>query len=313
MENKDPRGEPSPYHFNPFTGQLEYIPPERIKSFEEATRKVKTKGLTNEELEALAKRLNAPAVIVIGFASEIQKTGVHMGEFSFNSVGIGESVTPSVLEFVGRVMRSGYGEKKVEIKVLGGENIPPEVRQKVIEELKGRIERGEISFDKHGMFGVDPARSDMADATAYAMKARKDAKPLKISRHPQRTPLWKRVLTFFKRPKLTEDNLEPVMPVMTFSNLKQPTPEEVRDAMEMLAKGTKSQYVDEKLCLVCKHNIPKKDFEEHAIRHELEKNICPVCKVEQKGGVIAHIRAKAMWERRKEMTERPYSDRKSVV
>lgn len=35
-----------------------------------------------------------------------------------------------------------------------------------------------------------------------------DGVPLFSGVHPQKTPLWKRILTWFKRPRFTESNLE---------------------------------------------------------------------------------------------------------
>ena len=56
-------------------------------------------------------------------------------------------------------------------------------------------------------------KAEPADHLRMRMEGRfeemDDGKPLNFIKHPQRTPWWKRILTMFKRPKLTESNLEP--------------------------------------------------------------------------------------------------------
>lgn len=278
-DKKNEKGVPSPFKFNIFTGQMEEMTPEKESHVESLMKKVKVKGLSNTEIEELSKKMNAPAVIVIGFGSEFNERGNPIGEFSFNSVGVGEGMTTELLDFVSHIMKGGRGKKKVEIEVVGGAHIPSELKKRIVEDLKRKIETGQLRLDKGGIFGIDLAKNDMADATAYAMRATRDGAPLVMSKHPQRTPLWKRVVQFFKRPKLSESNLER----STFSNK---TPEDIDEILDGAIA----------------------EMDKLAVQELLKKNICPVCKVNQRGMVSAHIKSKAMWERRKNMTERPYSD-----
>lgn len=324
MQDKNDKGTPSPLSFNPLTGQFSEMDDKKRAEVEKVMEKVIVKGLSNAEMEDLSKRMNAPAVIVLGFASEFNERGNPMGEFSFNSVGVGENMTTELLDFASHIMKNGYGKKTVDIQVVGGENVLPEIKQRVIADIKKKIENGEIRLDRGGIHGLRVGRGDSADAMAFAMRATKDGMPLRTTRHPQRTPFWKRVVQFFKRPKFTESNLEPAM---TFSNVKPPTEKELEE-MESVMKDL-FEFVGvlpvRKPFGVAQEDIKKgetgmvevsKDPVVQAgadlaykTMAEIDKNgVCPICKVKQRGAVSAHIRSKAMWERRKKSKERPYSE-----
>lgn len=72
------------------------------------------------------------------------------------------------------------------------------------------VRRGRISDE-------ELLRIASAPMTAYPCS---DGDPINIIRHPQKTPLWKRILFFWKRPRLTESNLEE----STLQELKTPEP-----------------------------------------------------------------------------------------
>jgi hypothetical protein len=48
--------------------------------------------------------------------------------------------------------------------------------------------------------------------------------------------------------------------------------------------------------------------EEARVKKLIAQNTCPICNVKQKGNVMQHIKAKAMWERRRNDKVRPYTE-----
>lgn len=85
-----------------------------------------------------------------------------------------------------------------------------------------------------------------ADGKFYPLPT-EDEKPLQLARHPQLTPLWKRVLQFFRRPRMTETNLENVEDLFSDCVSKS----EVREVIDKEISGT---------CKVCEKEAFNRDL-----------------------------------------------------
>lgn len=329
MENKDNKnkGIPSPFIRNPFTGRVEENNPEKAKNIKDVMAKVKTNGLTHAELEEISKKMNAKAVLVIGLPDEVYTDIFKQSEFQFNSVGVGEDMTVPILEFVSGVIKHGYGkgQKIVDVQVTGGDNIPPEIKAKAIADIKRRIESGEIKLDGGRGSGIIkiPKSNDMADALGYAI----GVDPAKVGgdktinmeaearavQNIKKMPFWKRFSLFLKTSKKTfkheivEEEIDKFM-------------SEKKEREDLCAcgiprdghSGRHNATFDPKVVNQNKAKLKKERETPFAwfawVERMLADNACPVCGIYQKGDVRQHIQAKAMWERRKSLTKKPYTD-----